>query len=105
MRGLLRRAAQRGDLADDKLRLMLLRCIVAAAACITLSVAIAPPTLADPDSGPTAADAPAPAADAAVPPPADDGRVPSAAPAITKTPDGWTLTLSSKDETQLPVAP
>ena len=83
---------------------MLLRRIMAAAACITLSVAIAPPTLADPDSGPTAVDAPAPAADAAVPP-ADDGRVPSAAPATVKTPDGWTLTLSSKDETQLPVAP
>jgi len=31
--------------------------------------------------------------------------MPSAAPATTKTPDGWTLTLSSKDEMMLPVAP
>jgi hypothetical protein len=83
---------------------MLFRRVTVAATCMMLSVAVAPPTLADPDPGPTAADAPAPAADAATPP-ADDGRVPSAAPVTTKTPDGWTLTLSSKDETQLPVSP
>jgi MspA len=83
---------------------MLFRRITVAAACMMLSVAITPQTLADPDPGPTAADAPAQAADATAPP-ADGGRVPAAAPATIKTPDGWTLTLSSKDETQRPAAP
>jgi hypothetical protein len=38
-------------------------------------------------------------------PPVDDGRVVSPPPQTTKTPDGWTLTLSAKDETQTPNAP
>jgi MspA len=38
-------------------------------------------------------------------PPADGGHIPSAEPATTKTPDGWTLTISSRDETLLPVPP
>ncbi len=38
-------------------------------------------------------------------PPVDNGVVASAPPATTKTPDGWTLTVSAKDETQLPIAP
>jgi hypothetical protein len=61
-----------------------------------MSVTIAPSARADPDPAPPPANA--------VPPP-DDGRVPSAAPATTKTPDGWTLTVGSTDEMQLPVAP
>jgi hypothetical protein len=35
----------------------------------------------------------------------DDGRVESSPPTTTHTPDGWTLTLSAKDETQLVIAP
>lgn len=37
--------------------------------------------------------------------PTDDGRVESSPPVSTKTPDGWTLTLSAKDETQRVMAP
>ena len=37
--------------------------------------------------------------------PIDHGGIPSAEPATTKTPDGWTLTIFSKDETVLPVQP
>lgn len=39
------------------------------------------------------------------PPPIDDGKVVSNPPATTTSPDGWTLTLSAKDESQRPVAP
>lgn len=63
------------------------------------------PAWADPD--PTAPDAATPVSaevpDAAVP--VDDGRVESTSPATTKSPDGWTLTVSAKDEIQMPVAP
>ncbi len=37
--------------------------------------------------------------------PTNHGGIPSAEPATTRTPDGWTLTISSKDETLLPVQP
>src|ERR1700760_349174 len=39
------------------------------------------------------------------PPPPDNGIVASEVPGIAKTPDGRTLTVAAKDETQLPVAP
>lgn len=39
------------------------------------------------------------------PPPVDEGRVESTPPAVTEAPDGWTLTLSAKDETQAPIPP
>ncbi|NBQ42466.1 MAG: MspA protein, partial [Mycobacteriaceae bacterium] len=38
-------------------------------------------------------------------PPVDDGKVASTPPATTKAPDGATLTISAKDETQMPAAP
>jgi MspA len=40
-----------------------------------------------------------------VPPPPDTGVVASEVPGIANTPDGWTLEVSGKDETQLAVAP
>ncbi|KUI26283.1 MspA protein [Mycobacterium sp. IS-1742] len=43
------------------------------------------------------------ASDAAPPPP--EGAVASTPPAHTETPDGWTLTLSAKDETQAIIPP
>lgn len=60
-----------------------------------------PLALADPadPAAPPVADAGAP------PPPPDNGAVPSEVPGIAKTPDGRTLTVVAKDETQLPVAP
>lgn len=51
--------------------------------------AIAPVAVVDPGSGPAV----------------DDGKVVSGPPETTKSPDGWTLTVSAKDEIQLPVAP
>jgi hypothetical protein len=45
------------------------------------------------------------AAEADAGPLVDNGIVASAPPVTTKTPDGWTLTVSAKDETQLPTPP
>lgn len=53
---------------------------------------------AGPDVQPVAA-----APDAA--PPVDDGKVASSPPETTKSRDGWTLTVSAKDEVQRAVAP
>lgn len=79
-------------------------------------VVSAAPALADPEMEPAPVPADAVAssgdgvpvtasADGAPAPPSDDGRVASSAPASTKTPDGWTLEVSAKDESQLPIAP
>ncbi|OBI41287.1 MULTISPECIES: MspA family porin [unclassified Mycobacterium] len=57
-------------------------------------VTSAPAVSADPDVDPVAATAPAP-----------EGGVPSNPPATLTTPDGWTLGLGAKDESQIPVAP
>lgn len=59
------------------------------------------PAWAEPETGPVAAEAPPP--EAAPPPP--EGFVESSPPATTTSPDGWTITLSAKDETQLPILP
>lgn len=59
---------------------------------------VAPADPANPSIVPVAATGPGA-------PPADDGRVASSPPATTKSPDGWTLTVSAKDELQRPVAP
>ncbi|BBZ76915.1 hypothetical protein MANY_22520 [Mycolicibacterium anyangense] len=79
--------------------------VVRGAAAVVLLVGgllSAAPAWADPDA--TAPDAAQPVA-AAADPPVDDGRVESTGPATTKSPDGWTLTISAKDEVQMPVAP
>ncbi|MGO9925246.1 MAG: MspA family porin [Mycobacterium sp.] len=73
---------------------MVIRRAAVVAACLIMSVTMAPSTSADPDAEPAAAAA-APA----------DGRVPSADPVILNTPDGWNLGLGAKDEAQIPVAP
>lgn len=54
-------------------------------------------------SVPLAAAEPPPPGDIAPPP--DNGIVASAEPGVVTSPDGWTLTVVAKDETQLPVAP
>ena len=77
-------------------------------ASVLVAVGTASPALADPDpAAPPAAPAAAPVAQAAdaAPPPPDNGAVPSSVPGIATTPDGRTLTVVAKDETQLPVAP
>lgn len=78
----------------------------AAASAVVIAVAViaAGPANAEPDPAvPDVAPAAAPPAPPA--PPVDDGKVVSAAPTTTKSPDGWTLTISSRDETQIAVAP
>ena len=78
------------------------------AAMWVLVFAAAPLAAADDTPDPFAmpvADIGPPPPDADVGPPPDNGVVASADPAVLKTPDGWTLTASGKDETQLPVPP
>ena len=76
---------------------------VAMAAVVTVMVTAAPAS-ADPDPvTPDGSTATIAAAEAA--PPVDDGKVASTPPATTKAPDGATLTVSAKDETQMPAAP
>jgi len=76
---------------------------VAVAAVVTVMMT-AGPASADPDpvtpDGSTAT-----VAAAEVAPPVDDGKVASTPPATTKAPDGATLTISAKDEIQMPAAP
>ena len=74
------------------------------AVCVsTVLLAPAPVAGADPDPGgqPVAAVEPVPDAG----PPVDDGSVVSPPPQMLKTPDGWTLTVAAKDETQMISAP
>ncbi|SBS71053.1 MspA family protein [uncultured Mycobacterium sp.] len=80
---------------------MLHRFATAAAVCMLIPMGATPLALADPadPAAPPVADAGAP------PPPPDNGAVVSGVPGIAKTPDGRTLTVVAKDETQLPVAP
>jgi len=85
------------------------RCAALLATCMMASALIVPIASADPEAEPvvdTAEAAPAPP-DGAVP----DGAPPpvelveSSPPATSKSPDGWTLTVSAKDETQQVIAP
>jgi hypothetical protein len=76
---------------------MLNRFATLAAVCMLAPVGTAPLALADPPPPPP------PVADAGPPP--DTGVVASEVPGIAHTQDGRTLTVSAKDETQLPVAP
>jgi hypothetical protein len=76
-------------------------------ACAVTCVLATPVASAEPEVEPVAADAPPaevapPAPEAA---PLDDGRVESSPPKTTTSPDGWTLTLSARDETQRVTAP
>ena len=79
---------------------MLVRPLALMTACVLTCVLVAPPVAAEPETEPVSAEGPAPEAA-----PVDDGRVESSSPATTKTPDGWTLTVSAKDETQRVIAP
>ena len=78
---------------------MLPRFATAAALCMLIPMGASPLALADP-----ADPAAPPVVDTGAPPP-DNGIVASEVPGIAKTPDGRTLTVAAKDETQLPVAP
>lgn len=82
----------------------------AAAIAVVAALVSAVPAAADPDPAPPVVPvAPGPnvvPVAASDPGPAvDDGKVVSTEPATTTSPDGWTLTISAKDEVQTPVAP
>jgi len=80
----------------------MVRGAVLACAVIAVMTAAAAPAGAEPDSVTPDVQ---PVAAAVTEPPVDDGKVSSGEPATTKSPDGWTLAISAKDETQLPIAP
>lgn len=82
------------------------RCAAALTLCAVVAAMSAPVAVAEPEP------AIEPAAAAAAPEPSpvaplaqDEGRVPSSPPQMLDTPDGWTLTLSARDETQRANAP
>ncbi|OMC35569.1 MspA protein [Mycobacterium sp. GA-1841] len=80
---------------------MLNRFVTFAAVCMLAPVALAPSAAADPPPAPV--DPAAQPVDAGPPP--DNGVVASAEPGVVTTPDGWKLTVSAANESQLPVAP
>ena len=85
---------------------MLVRPLAVLTACVVTCVLATPIASAEPETEPVAADAAAP--EAAPPPeaaPVDDGRVESSPSKTTNSPDGWTLTVSARDETQRVIAP
>jgi hypothetical protein len=85
------------------------RCAALLATCVMASALIVPIASADPGTEPvvdTAETAPAPPEGAlpdGAPPPVE--LVESSPPATSKSPDGWTLTVSAKDETQRVIQP
>ncbi len=86
----------------------MLRCVMLLATCAVASALITPAASADPEAEhiEVAAEASPPPPDAA--PPTEEGPVDlveSSPPATTKSPDGWTLTVSAKDETQRVIQP
>jgi MspA len=79
---------------------VLFRPLAVLTALVVTCVFATPMASAEPEVEPVAADAPP---DEAAP--VDDGRVESSPPKVTNSPDGWTLTVSAKDETQRVTAP
>lgn len=86
---------------------MLIRILAVTSACVLVCASAPPVASADPEVEQVAADAAPPEAapPPPPPPPAGDGRVESSPPASTSTPDGWTLTIAARDETQMITAP
>ena len=80
-------------------RHMLNRFATLAVLCLSVPIATAPSAAADPMADPPVV----PVADSGSPLPG--GAVLSGDPDVVTTPDGWMLTVSAKDETQLPVPP
>jgi len=85
---------------------MMHRFATLAAVCMLAPLSAAPAATADPAPADPAAAPATPVADVVPPPPpVDTGVVASEVPGIAHTPDGRTLTVAAKNETQLPVAP
>ncbi len=86
----------------------MLRCVTLLATCAVASALIAPMASADPEAEPievAAETVPLPPDGAPAPEEGPVDLVESSPPATTKTPDGWTLTVSAKDETQRVIQP
>jgi len=79
---------------------VLVRPMAVLAACVLICALAAPIASADPETEAVSAEVPAPETA-----PVDDGRVESSPPKTTNSPDGWTLTVSARDETQRVSAP
>jgi hypothetical protein len=79
---------------------VLVRPLALLSACVLTYVLAAPVASAEPDVESVAVNVQS--AEAA---PVDDGRVESSPPKTTHSPDGWTLTMSARDETQRITAP
>ena len=79
---------------------MRLRFLALSTSLLVLGAVGGPVASAEPAGEPLVAEA---AAAAAPPPP--EGSVVSPPPATTSGPDGWTLTVGAKDETQRPIPP
>ncbi|SBS71052.1 MspA family protein [uncultured Mycobacterium sp.] len=79
---------------------MLKRFAALAGVCLLVQTGAAPLALADPPADPNVA----PVANAGPAPNGPAGPMPSAAPGVLKTPDGWVLNVSGKDESMEPVA-
>jgi hypothetical protein len=79
---------------------VLVRPMAVLAVCGLICALAAPIASADPETEAVSVEVPAPAAA-----PVDDGRVESSPPATTYAPDGWTQTVSAKDEIQRVTAP
>lgn len=84
------------------------RCVAVLTIWAAIGVLTSPVATAEPDvvaepvvTEPVAEPVAEPVVAAAPAPVPDDGRVPSPPPAQTNTPDGWTLTLSAREETQV----
>ena len=86
---------------------MLVRPLAVLTACALTCAFATPIASAEPETEPVVAEAPAP--EAPPPPPeaapVDDGLVESSPAKTTNSPDGWTLTVSARDETQRVTAP
>jgi hypothetical protein len=81
----------------------MLRYVVTVATCVVIGCSAAP-AAADSGPAPAANGSTDPVVDAGpAPPPVDVGQVESTPPVTTKSPDGWTLTVSAHDETEMPV--
>jgi MspA len=90
------------------LRAMVPNRVTAILACLLVGVASAPTVHAEPEEDASYVEASAESDETTELSAVDSphaGLVPSAEPATTKTPDGWTLKLSSKDETVMPTQP
>lgn len=86
----------------------------AVAVAVVTALLAAAPAGAEPDPPAPPVPVPAAPADPAIAPvavvdpgapPVPDSRVASSPPNTTTSPDGWTLTVSAKDESQAPIAP